>query len=181
MTDRNSPGLTHIAYHEAGHAVAYIRLDIMQSMITIEPNAETLGRTTAEGPDSVWSEQGAAATVLALLAGYAALVAAGYSHEVAMKGADSDMEKAEDLIESWGLQPDLAYWLDQAIEMMREPRNMAAVERVAAELEQRRTIDAQLADVLVDLSDGETTPAEFATFIVEWEMDWQSSPIGKRM
>jgi ATP-dependent Zn protease len=90
-TEVNEMGeeLKATAIHEAGHAVAHCRLEILQGLVSIEPNAETqtLGRSTAEGAEHVWSREEAESQVLALYAGYGALLAAGYPHEIAEHGA----------------------------------------------------------------------------------------------
>ncbi len=158
MADQDST----TAIHEAGHAVAHYRLDIEQSMLTIEPNPEkgTAGSSSAEGPQHVWSREDAEPMVLAFYAGYGALLAAGYPHEVAEDGAWSDFEQAEQLIEFWGLDGTPDEWRAKSAELMAQPENVAAVRRLADQLLQDRTIDGQLLPIYIEVADGEATEQE---------------------
>ena len=66
----------HTSIHEAGHAVAHVRLGILQSHATIEPlDSDLAGSVLAD--DSVWDRDDAENQVLSLYAGYAACLAAG--------------------------------------------------------------------------------------------------------
>lgn len=72
---------TTTAYHEAGHAVAHVRLGILAGNVTIVATHSTLGGATAECAGTVCSRDGAKDQILAFCSGYASLVAAGYSDE----------------------------------------------------------------------------------------------------
>jgi hypothetical protein len=159
MTDLT---VLHTAIHEAGHAVAHVRLGIMQQELSIFPKEGTLGHATAEGAQHVWSAKEAEPMVLAYLAGYAALIAAGHGEGVARAGADSDFAEAEELIKFWGLAGSLDDWRARAVELMAEQRNVRAVALIAEEL--TRTLPAECAEALVDVADGGTTQEEYLRF-----------------
>lgn len=156
----------HTALHEAGHAVAHERLDIHQGSVSIEPDAETLGRCKAEGAKHVYSADEAQKQVMAFLAGYAALIAAGCNEEDASAGADDDFEQAADLFESWDLGGDLVSWKAEAVDFMSTGENVKAVRRLADELLSRITIGDELTAVIVDVADGEITEAELEQYIL---------------
>ena len=160
-----SPGET--ALHEAGHAVAHVRLDIQQTGVSIKPVPEQgrLGAVNAEGIENVWDSEGAQAQVLAYCAGYAALIAVGLEEARAVEGADDDFDSAVELIESWGLDGTIEIWKQRAVSMMQEPRNLLAVRTVAERLERDGSLDDQWIDMLVDLADGEISSKEFERFV----------------
>lgn len=152
----------HVAIHEAGHVVAHCRLGILQSHATIEPSADVAGSVACA--DSVYDAIDAEDQVVALCAGYAALIAAGHPEDVACHGCGSDFSKAESLIESWVLQGGLEGAKARAVDLMRQPANVAAVALVAEHLVAHvRLGDANL-DALVMLADGEIGQAEFERF-----------------
>jgi hypothetical protein len=93
-------------------------------------------------------------------AGYAALIVAGYSEADARRGADEDFAKAEDLIERWQLGTQ-AEWLARAVEFMRQPANVRAVEMLADRLLEHRRLNEEYADNLISLADGEWTKEEW--------------------
>jgi hypothetical protein len=95
------------------------------------------------------------------LAGYAALAA--IDHRDPASGADDDFAKAMEEIDLWDLGT-LDMWKSKAVEIMREPRNRHAVERIAARLLRDRHIDGQLFDVLLSWADGEIDDAGLAAF-----------------
>lgn len=171
--DKRSKGNTRAdhatAHHEAGHAVAHIRLGIEQLSATIAPKAvpggRRLGAVIAEGVQQVWNKEQAAPMVIAFGAGYAALVAAGHGDHEARDGADDDFDQAQYLIDFWGLPDTLDASLAQAVELMRRPENVAAVALVAEHLLKHKMLDADYLAVLVDLADGNTTEAEFARYL----------------
>jgi hypothetical protein len=154
------------AIHEAGHAVAHIRLGILQDRVTIEPKDGVLGSAMAEGAGNVWDAEAAANQAIAFCSGYAALVAAGHDQPTALAGADDDFEQTEYLISFWGLQGGIADWRNRAVELMAEPRNMAAVSLIAGHLEQEKTISGDVLDLLVDLSDGNCSQADFDRYML---------------
>ena len=81
------------AIHEAGHAVAHARLEC-SALVTIKPHNGMFGRCKLpEGKDHVSNAEDARVQVLCYCAGYAALIAAGYSDKSARLGADDDFRK----------------------------------------------------------------------------------------
>lgn len=153
------------AIHEAGHAVAHVRLNILQGRVTIVPNDGRLGSSTAEGSDSVTSATEAADQVLAYCAGYAACIAAGFDRDTAALGCWDDFEQAQELVDFWSLDGNLDEWRDQAVAMMSSTENIAAVALVAKWLLQDGTVDEQLLDVLVERADGNIDDEELKRFL----------------
>ena len=163
MTD-----LKRTAYHEAGHSVAHLRLGVLQAMTTIKAGAGTLGHVTAEGKEHVWSEEDAEKQVLCYCAGYAALMAAGYSQDAAMLGTEDDFENASDLIAAWSLSGTLDEWRARSVELMNRPENIRAVEAVARALMDHESLDDGYIDLLVDLVDGNISKQEWLQAI-SWQ------------
>jgi ATP-dependent Zn protease len=160
--------LRDTARHEAGHAVAHIRLNIDQECATILPGIGTLGAVTAEADP--WNAEQAKAQVIALCSGYAARVAAGNTKHRASAGCRSDFELAQNHIKFWGLNA-LDVWKANAVDLMRNPENIRAVDLISQRLMELGTIDAQDMEILVDVADGGTSWAEF----VEWVQGRASS------
>lgn len=160
MKHRHSP--ESIAIHEAGHAVAHQRFHIAQKLVSIAPQSApgTLGKNAAE--DLTWSHESAALQVQAYLAGYAALVGAGYSKGDAEFGARDDFDKAAMLIHFWQLGT-LDEWKHETVELMSRPANVEAVRLVASELLQRQTLDGRTVGVLVAFADGELSEHDLET------------------
>lgn len=158
--------LLEVAIHEAGHAVAHIRLEIAQEHASIEPDALTVGRVSAS--DSVYSAADAREQVVALCAGYGALIAAGYPEEAACQGCavgpGSDFYVAAELIGWWQLPGGLEGAKARAVELMRQPANVAAVALVAQHLVAHGRLGVANLECLVALADGEITQAEFERF-----------------
>jgi ATP-dependent Zn protease len=166
--------LKHTAIHEAGHAVAHQRLNILQDKCTIVASDTRAGAVTAEGTEHVWSMEEAHDQVVAYCAGYAALVAAGVDEGTARLGADDDFDQATHLIEFWGLEGDLDTWCRKAKEFMGQPENLAAVQRVADELLRVETLDFDDIAILVDITDGLATEDDYARFKAFREMPCRS-------
>jgi hypothetical protein len=156
-----------IATHEAGHAVAHVRQGLDHEGANIIPNDAdgTLGGAAGAGVGQVWQSDEAGPVVLAYCAGYAALVAAGYSDAEALRGTDQDFAEAESVITTWALPDGLEGWKTRAVEMMGRPENVAAVALVAQHLTERRVLSPDLLGALVELSDGEITADEFKQFL----------------
>lgn len=158
-----------IAVHEAGHLVAHMRLGIDQEGATIVPKnmpgGRRAGAVVAAGVEHVWNKEEAGPMVLAFCAGYAAVVAAGYSDDDARTGTGDDFEQAAHLIDYWGLPGDLESWLPQAVELMRRPENVVAVTLVARHLLRHQALDSDYLGALVDLADGKITEAEFVQYL----------------
>lgn len=157
----------HTAIHEAGHAVAYIRLNLDHGGAEIVPKEEagTLGSAAGEGLEHVWDKEQAGPAVLALCAGYAALAAAGHGDDVARGGTDSDFESAEHLIDFWALSGTLEDWMARAVVLMSSPENVAAVAKVAEHLLEHKRLDGDYIAVLVELADGDCTEQEFKQYL----------------
>ena len=159
----NNHDLSLTAIHEAGHYVAGNRYDILSDTVTIEPDpdAQSLGSVLQE--DSHWTPDEAQKQVTTYCAGYAAVVAAGFDAVTAELGCGDDFEKAERIIELWGL-PDLDTQKAIAVELMSQDRNRQAVESLVQELLTRHTLDADFADVLISYADGGCSESEWIQF-----------------
>ena len=155
------------AIHEAGHAVAHVRLGLDHDGADIVPSEDTgaLGGAAGEGVSQVWSRQRAEPGVLAFCAGYAALVAAGYAEGTAHLGTDDDFEQATNLIGYWDLDGTLADWKAKAVVLMSKPENVGAVRKVAEHLHLHTKLDGEYVAGLVDVADGETMEDEFAQYL----------------
>lgn len=156
------------AIHEAGHAVAHVRLGIASGFVSIiaNPDKGTAGTAEGEGAGHVYNKDGAADMTIAYCAGYAALVSAGYDEQTALLGADDDMEHAQDLIEFWGLDGDIADWRRRAVDLMQSPENVNAVRVLAEQLAIHKRIENSIVEILIDLADGECTEADFNRFLL---------------
>ena len=85
-------------------------------------------------------------------AGYAAVLAAGYSDEAALAGCESDFDKAE---RACDVPLDVSK--EKAVELMTLPENTSAVARVAGELLSQSTLEWDEVEILIDVADGEAT------------------------
>lgn len=81
------------AIHEAGHAVAHVRLGILQDILTIVPDGYFAGAVSSEGIETVEDADMAEKMVLAYCASFSALIAYGYPTELALVGCNDDFEK----------------------------------------------------------------------------------------
>jgi hypothetical protein len=153
------------ALHESGHAVAHIRLDIQQDDMTIIPDGIAYGAVSSEGINHVTNAEDAHDMVQAYCAGYASLIAHGYSNERALVGCDDDFEKAFELIESWDLKLNLERYKALTVELMSQPMNLDAVKLLADYVLKRERVAGDVIEVLVELSDGDCTKAEFDRFM----------------
>jgi len=160
------------AYHEAGHAVACYRLfkDDRRygGRLTIEPRGDLLGGHFAEelvfyGTEEVTAEERQAFENEAIYAcaGYAAMLAAGYAEEEALAGCEADFEKAERVC-----NVRLYVSKEQAMALMMQPQNIAAVARVAGELLSRSTLEWDEVEILIDVADGEATEQDYQRYLV---------------
>ena len=164
ITDR------HTAFHEAGHAVAHCRLNIQQVFISIDQEdiyddegnliGTTHGKAIAEGVEHVYDQVQAGDQTLAYYAGYAALLAAGYSEEDASRGADDDFALAGYLIDFWQIG-DETEWKQKAKILMRDEANILAVARVAEELLLERRLVMDQIGALIDVADGGIPEQEY--------------------
>jgi len=149
------------AIHEAGNAVMSLRLrEVLGAISTIADESGLLGFVSHED-DHVFTADGARNTALISLAGYAALTAIGASN--ADSGCGDDFRSAQEALERWKLGS-LDEWKRRAVEMMRQPENVKAVELVASKLLAHGRLDECHVYVLVEVADGNMTPAELARF-----------------
>lgn len=153
------------ALHESGHAVAHIRLGIQQDDMTIIPDGIAYGAVSSKGINHVTNAEDAHDMVQAYCAGYASLIAHGYSNERALEGCDDDFEKAFDLIEFWNLKLNLERYKALTVELMSQPMNLAAVKLLADYVLKKERVAGDVIEVLVELSDGDCTKAEFDRFM----------------
>lgn len=158
--------LRQTAIHEAGHAVAHVRLRLDHDGAHIIPDGESLlGAAAGEGQRHVWDKDQAGPVVLACCAGYAACLAAGYADDKARAGTEADFVEAGEVIEHWGLDGGIEAWQSESAELMSRPENRAAVALVAEHLLQRKRLDGDYVEVLIGMADGITTEAEFAQYL----------------
>ena len=153
------------ALHESGHALAHIRLGIQQDCMTIVPIDNQYGSVSSEGIEHVENAESAHNMVQAYCAGYASLIAHGYSNERALVGCDDDFEKAFELIEFWDLKLNLERYKALTVELMSQPMNLAAVKLLADYVLKKERVAGDVIEVLVELSDGDCTKAEFDRFM----------------
>lgn len=151
---------TTTAIHEAGHTVAWSRLFPSRYMIgvSIIPDYEDGAAGLCEG-EGLWGDEDdeyLAAHDAWYCAGYAAVLAAGYSEDEAVAGCGSDFD---------GVHGDLATAKTKALDLMQQQENVAAVRRIAEELMQRRALDPDHVTLLLNLSDGEVTESEYRQFL----------------
>ena len=157
------------AIHEAGHVIAFYRLfgDVRYGgRVTIKPTEDAAGSHKAEylwfpADNEETPEERAAFDNEAVYAcaGYAAVLAAGYSEGEASAGCESDFDEAKKVTKP------LATIKQEAVALMSRPENVNAVRRIADELLMRTTLDPEVVDVLVDVADGKTTEEEYQRFL----------------
>jgi hypothetical protein len=94
-------------------------------------------------------------------AGYAALIVAGYSEAEAKRGCASDFDAA-----GRNAYTTLDAAKQQAVALMRQPKNVAAVRRVADELLLRNMLDPWDVGFLIEIADGKCTEADYQRFVL---------------
>jgi hypothetical protein len=142
------------AVHGAGHTVAYRRLfpeklmygvaivfDDEQGWVGWSSNGYEYDHATAEAEFDAYG-----------CAGYAAVLIAGYSEDEAAAGCGNDFSR---------VHGDLAVAKVKAIDLMRRPENVKAVNRIADELMRRQRLHPDHVEQLINLSDGEVTESEY--------------------
>jgi hypothetical protein len=144
------------AIHEAGHAVAHFRLRIDQLGASIASDGNLAGYSHASS--SVFNGRDAEDQVIAYCSGYAACLAANLPDADA--GCGDDLEKAQELIESWQLGS-LTEWQAKAVELLSRPENISAVALIAKHLLRWQTLDVDYMGMLLEVADGNMTTAEF--------------------
>ena len=159
------------AIHEAGHAVAFYRLfgDAARygHTLTIEPHEHLLGSHHAEelvfhGVGELTAEQRLvfANEAIYSCAGYAAVLAAGYSDETALAGCESDFDQAEHACDV-----PLDVSKKKAVELMTLPENIAAVARVVGQLLSQSTLEWEEVEILINVADGEATEHDYQRYL----------------
>lgn len=166
IIDRPDEDLLRTAIHEAGHAVVAARKGFEIGGASIVPDHErgTWGHALIKPHEDYDSESKAAEHIMVLAGGYAALIALGYDHDIAVSGTGGDFEEAEEIITGWGL-PSLEYWLTKTVYFISCDENRRAVGRLSDYLFKMKEIDWESIVVLLEVSDGETTEAEFETWL----------------
>ncbi len=159
------------AIHEAGHAVAHIRFESPQSFATIKPNNNIAGSVSAN--DDADDRDEGIGQVMSYCAGYAACVAAGYPEDQAKGGCDLDFDTAQGLIKIWSLK-ELSHWQSQAVELMRRPENLRAIDLIGQYLMQHGTIDDERMRTVVEVAEGQTTLHWFEAY--DARRKWIESP-----
>jgi len=154
------------AIHEAGHAVALRRLwpggryagelsivsdGVLAGFHQQEELMIPVADNSPEADEALHNE------AIVCCAGYAACIAHGYSEDEAAAGCDSDFEKVD--------TKQLDAMKREAVELMRKPENLQAVERVADELLKRERIDGQTVDVLLEVAFGESSEADYRQYL----------------
>ncbi len=162
---------THTAIHEAGHAVACVRLwetGRVVERVTIDRTGSQLGSHLAEEitfpadePETAEQRREFENEAIYSCAGYAALIAAGYDEATAVLGCDPDFDIADYVTE----EP-LAEIKQEAVALMQRPKNIKAVSRVAEELLQRTTLDPLDVEVLIEIADGDATEDDYQTYLI---------------
>lgn len=149
MEDPNPLLIT--AIHEAGHVVAAVRTNTLFGYVSIVPDETTAGRAFCEGEhlDPIAAQD----DVIVTLAGYAAVLAAGYSEQVAKDGADRDFEQAQAELDFYSLSGTLADWQQKTLKLMRSPENAKAVAVLAEILMIETRLDWEDCMCIVDACD----------------------------
>jgi hypothetical protein len=137
--------------HEIGHSVMASRHNMAVAVVHIMSAEGNLGASVDE-TEYRSSREAAECWVLTCLAGYAALAAAGLTEPEA--GCDDDFEKAQDALDLWEMGA-IEQWKSRAVEIMRQPENLRAVDLLAERLVRDRQMDGQLFAVLLSWADGE--------------------------
>ena len=162
MTDRRSDR-RHVAYHEAGHAIAAEELDVQFGMITIVPNGYSAGGVGVEGDDGfsvegdafspenehafqAWAEQQS----IIDYAGHAAIVVllgiGDMSHKSALaNGASDDFIKARRRLNGNRRRMDRAK--ARAVDIITG--RVKDVHTVADALLKHQTLDSQSVEMLL--------------------------------
>ena len=157
-----------IAAHEAGHAVAHIRLfpEIPFKDMSIVENGQIGSRGNLNlafemdvVPVDLPKDEAEAhflKDAILACAGYAASLCVGYDERISLTGCESDFERAGHLLENGKIQ---------AIDLMSEPRNIVAVQRLAEELLKHESLDFEHVEGIVMVSDGEMSEIEYLEYL----------------
>jgi len=143
------------AYHEAGHAIADVRFECICDRVTIVQCQEdgTLGRER-----SVYGGD-AEHRLIACLAGYAAEIEHDPRSEPQAKlGATDDFDKARGCLRELGVKCLLAPWHKKTRQFVRD--NWRAIDMVARDLVEVKTLDGYEVELIVNIADGEPDAIE---------------------
>lgn len=163
MTD-----VEQLAIHKAGHAVAFARLFgdswRVRERLSIESSGVKSPQNVAEelthvGPGESLGEmfRDFESDAIYACAGFAAVLVAGYSAPDAEGGCGSDFEAATHVSDL-----PLEELKSRAVELLKQPENVAAVARLSRELLERKTLDPTEVDMIIDVSDGLATEDDLA-------------------
>lgn len=139
---------TMTAYHEAGHAVIALILGRDVHRVSILPNQTRLGQCDLKKGAVKASKDWLETEVLILLAGVAA--EGRVSGRYCWDGASRDLRQARALTESRAGSARQAErlerrWLDKVEFLLNSPENWLAVEMLAKDLVERKTISGRAA------------------------------------
>lgn len=153
------------AVHEAGHAVAHVRLasTFYLGNVTIIPDGHRAGCGQFE---ELWTESADdwRNEVVVLCAGYAAAVVFGHDRRTARHGARSDFDKASAIIAAWNMRP-LREHIRVAEKLIERPENRKAVRAIAEGLIEVRTVSGEWVEVVIEWSDGQISDEDYARFL----------------
>ena len=152
-----------VAHHEAAHAVAKVRQDVLCDATSIIPHGSTLGQSTGVDPLDIapgeYDEDGAQVPnaegvekgIISLFAGYFGGMQAGQPKIQAEGMADSDFLSAERLLQyTTSHRNDLLRRAEALVE-----KNRAAIHAVAVELTKWKTLSGEDIDLIIAESDGD--------------------------
>ncbi len=160
--------LKRTAYHEAGHAVAAILMDVPFRRVTIVPDAQFAGHVDlgkVEPPSDVdpfnenWDVKAArlywAARICGALAGpLAETLYTKCWQQQSVSDEDTDEAKAWEIADYFYTPAKAEIWVNrlrfQVLETLRAPDVQAAVELVAMELVRRKTLNSTQVHSLVE-------------------------------
>ncbi len=165
--------MVRTAYHEAGHAVADVRFAFHCAHVTIVPRKKvgTLGLETSIDGDyydyeresnrevATINPEQAKYQLIVLLAGYAAEIEKDPASKSQAKiGAESDIAKARDIHRRLGGKGTFAPWFRKARAFVRS--NWRAINMVARDLIETKTLDGTEVETIVSIADGEPDAKE---------------------
>jgi ATP-dependent Zn protease len=152
------------AYHESGHAVAHEEFKFISAGVTIIPDkkehslgcAHSLDSQDYFRPGRTVDAKLAGQAVIALLAGYAAQVEYDPASKAqAVVGASDDFAKAAEIIgilKRLGQTKDIKIWQREARDFVK--KHWKAIEMVARELLEVKTLDGQSVEYIIEIAEG---------------------------
>jgi ATP-dependent Zn protease len=156
---RSTMSKENTAYHDAGHGVAYSEYKFNLAPITIIPNKRCAGSLDGKDYfrlDGTVDAKRAGEAIVALLAGYAAEVKYDpASKSQAVIHAGDDFAKAADIIgtlKKLGQTKDIKIWQREADDFVK--KHWKAIETVARELLEVKTLDGQSVEYIIEIAAG---------------------------